>query len=329
MRPKLIIQIPCYNEEEALPETLAALPRQIEGVGSIEVLVVNDGSQDRTVEVAHSLGVHHVLDMPINRGLAHAFSAGIIEAAKLGADYVVNFDADNQYRADDIAKLLVPLMRGQADMTVGERPISEMEHFSWTKRKLQNFGSWIVKQLGGHQIKDAPSGFRALNRTAMIRLHVFNQYTYTHETLIAAGELDLKVKGVPIRVNPGHQRPSRLVKGTFNYVKRSGAIILRSYLIYHPYKLLVWLSAFFLLPAVILISRFLFYYFSGESGYVQSLLFASMLLMLGVMSFMVAVVCDIMMVNRRLTQKLLEEFRRYSLDSRRSDHPRLPSTPNE
>ena len=308
---KLIIQIPCYNEEQALPETIAALPRSIPGIDEIEIMVINDGSRDQTVEVAKSLGVKHILDFPTNRGLAHGFCAGLIEAAHLGADYLVNFDADNQYCADDIEKLLKPLLAGDADMVVGERPISEMQHFSFMKRTLQRLGTWVVQQLGGHQIADAPSGFRALNLNAMIRLHVFNQYTYTHESLIAARELDLKVVGVPIRVNSGKQRPSRLVKNTFNYVKRSAGIIFRSYLIYNPYKPLLLLSAIFLTPAAFLVGRFLYHYAIGEgAGYIQSLVIAGMLLTIGLMSFMIAVVCDIMMVHRRLTQKLLEEFRR-------------------
>ena len=311
---KLIVQIPCFNEEEALPETVRSLPQSIAGAEIIEILVVNDGSTDRTVEVARALNVHHILDIPTNRGLAHTFSAGITEAARLGADYVVNLDADNQYCADDIGKLLEPLIAGQADMVVGERPISEMQHFSPLKQKLQQLGSWVVQQLGGHRIKDAPSGFRALNRNAMIRLHIFNSYTYTHESLIAARELDLKVVGVSIRVNPGKQRPSRLVRSTFQYVRRSGAIILRTYLIYNPYQLLLWMCALFVLPAVVLLARFFFHYISGQgAGYIQSLVIAGMLLMLGLGTFMVAVVCDIMMVNRRLTQKLLEELRRSSL----------------
>ena len=315
-RTKLIIQIPCYNEEESLPSTFAALPRSVEGVDEVEVLVINDGSRDRTVEVARSLGVQHILDIPTNRGLAHGFCAGLMEAARLGADYVVNFDADNQYCADDIGKLLQPLLAGAADMVVGERPISTMTHFSPIKQKLQHFGSWIVQRLGGHQIKDAPSGFRALNRNAMIRMHVFNSYTYTHESLIAARELDLKVVGVPIRVNPGEQRPSRLVRSTYAYVKRSGAIILRTFLIYHPYKLLLRLALLFVVPALLLVARFFWHYAQGEgAGYVQSLVIAGMLMTLGLVTFMVAVVCDIMMVNRRLTQKLLEEFRRSELAS--------------
>ena len=315
---KLIIQIPCYNEEKDLPEAVAALPKRIEGIDAIEILVINDGSMDRTVEVARSLGVDHILDFPVNRGLAHGFSAGILEAARLGADFVVNFDADNQYCADDIPKLLAPLLQGRADMVVGERPIAEMEHFSFTKRKLQRFGSWVVQQLGGHGIQDAPSGFRAMNLNAMVRLHVFNPFTYTHESLIAAREQDLKVVGVPIRVNPGKQRKSRLIKSTWDYVMRSGGIILRSYLIYNPYKPLLRLAAIFIVPAAILVGRFLSYYFTGHGdGYIQSLVIASMLLAVGLVSIMVAIVCDLLMVNRRLAQKMLEESRRNAIAAQR------------
>lgn len=308
---RLVIQIPCFNEEESLPGTLSAVPKTIEGADSVEILVVNDGSTDRTVEIAKSLSVHHILDIPTNRGLAHAFSAGLMEAARLGADYLVNLDADNQYCADDISKLLKPLIVGKADMVIGERPIAEMEHFSPVKKMLQQVGSWVVQKLGGQGIKDAPSGFRALNRNAMHRLHIFNSYTHTLESLIAARELDLRVVGVPIRVNPGKQRPSRLVGSTFNYVKRSSAIILRTFLIYNPYKLLLWLAALFILPATMLVARFFLRYLAGDgSGHIQSLVIAGMLLTLGLTTFLVAVVCDIVMVNRRLLQKLLDESRR-------------------
>jgi len=308
---KLIIQIPCYNEESDLPQAVASLPTSIDGVDMIEILVINDGSTDRTVEVAKALGVNHILSFPINRGLAHGFCAGILECARLGANVVVNYDADSQYCADDIPKLIAPILSGSADIVVGERPISHMLHFSPVKRKLQRVGSWVVRRLGGHGIEDAPSGFRAMSLNAMVRLHVFNPFTYTHESLIAAREQNLKVVGVPIRVNPGIQRPSRLVKSTFDYVMRSGGIILRSYLIYNPYRLMVGLSGLFILPAILLLARFCYYYFIGQgSGYIQSLVIASMMLLIGVLSFLLAVVCDLLRVNRQLAQKMLEEFRR-------------------
>jgi len=327
----LIIQIFCYNNEESLAGTIAALPRVIEGIGVVEILVVNDGSTDRTVEVARSSGVHHILDIPANRGLAHAFCAGSIEAARLGADYLVNLDADDQYSTDDIRKLLKPLIHGQADMTVGERPIIEMGPFGILRRNLQRLESWLARRLGGHEIKDASSTFRAMNLNAMIRLHVFNQYTYTHESLIAARELDLKVIGVPIRVNADKQLPSRLPGSAFNYAKRSGAIGLRTCLIYNSYKPLIWVSALFMGTAVLLAGRSLYHYASGGgTGDVHSTVIVSMLLTLGLVSFMVAIASDIMMLNRRLTQKLLEAFRLSSLaESRSSKSPPPQRSGNE
>lgn len=318
--PKLVIQIPCYNEEDSLPVTLAAVPDRIAGMGQVEVLVINDGSQDRTVEVARKHGVEHILDLGGHVGLAKAFLAGLREALRLGADYVVNLDADNQYCADDIPKLLRPLMEGTADIVVGERPIDEIDSFSPLKKRLQIIGSWVVRRLSGTDVRDSPSGFRAFNRRAMMRLFIFNDYTYTHESLIAAGDSGLRVVGVPIRVNPTVLRPSRLMTGLASYLAKSANTILRFYLLYNPRQLLNTLALAMGIGALALMVRFLVYYFLGEGqGHIQSLILASILATGGMLNFMLAVISDIVHINRKLLQAVLGELweQRYGADGAR------------
>jgi glycosyltransferase involved in cell wall biosynthesis len=308
--PTLIIQIPCWNEEEALPTTLAALPRTVAGIGKVEILVISDGSTDRTVEVARNLKVEHILDFKHHQGLAKTFTAGLSEASRLGADYVVNLDADNQYCADDIPKLLAPLLEGQADVVVGERPIRDIEHFSAVKKKLQRFGSWTVRRLSGVDVKDTPSGFRAYNRRAMLRLFIFNEHTYTQESLISATDSGLHVVGVPIRVNPGVMRPSRLMKSIGHYVLSSAGVILRFYLVYKPRGVFLGFALLSGLAGAGLWVRFLYFYFTGNGGgHVQSLVLAAVLLTAGMLSFILAVVADIMRTQRRLLQEILSLMR--------------------
>ena len=310
--PKLIIQIPCFNEQDTLPVTLAALPRSIPGVDRVDVLIINDGSTDDTAAVAREHGVEHILDIKVNRGLAHGFMAGLRQALLLGADYVVNLDADNQYNADDIPKLLEPLMQGRADMAVGERPIRDMEHFSATKKSLQTLGSWIVRKLSGTSVKDTPSGFRAMNRNALLNLFIFNEYTYTHESLIAAREAGLRVIGVPIRVNTGQLRPSRLMRSTFEYVVRSAGTVLRFYFLYNSGRFFLSIAVVFLVPGILLIGRFFYFFFTGQGdGWVQSLVIASVLIGVGVLCLIMAVVGDMLKVNRKLMQKTLSELREH------------------
>jgi len=312
---KLIVQIPCLNEEDTLPATLAAIPRSFDGVDSVEILVINDGSTDRTVEVARNLGVEHVLNFKTNQGLAKVFIAGLREAARLNADYVINLDADNQYDARDIPKLIAPLQAGRADIVVGERPIDKIEHFSYTKKKLQQLGSWVVRRLAHCDVRDSPSGFRAFNRKAMLRLFIFNDYTYTHESLIAAKDSDLKVVGVPIHVNPGVARPSRLMKNAASYVFLSGGTILRFYLLYNPRTIF---NGFGLISGGLggfLMLRFLYFYLTGDgSGHVQSVIVGGVLLIASMLAFILAVFSDIMRINRKLIQEALAELRqgRYS-----------------
>ncbi len=307
---RLIIMIPCLNEELALPTTLAALPREVPGVDSVEILVINDGSTDRTVEVARECGVHHILDFRTREGLARAFTAGLNHAARLGADYVVNLDADNQYDARDIPKLLKPLQDGLADMVVGERPIGEIAHFSPIKKTLQGMGSWVVRRLSGTTVRDSPSGYRAFNRRAMSRLFIFGDYTYTHESLVAAAESGIRVVGMPIRVNPGVMRPSRLMKSTFRYVITSSLTILRFYLLYNPQNLFLGVAVAAALPGLGLFARFFYYYVTaGGQGHIQSLIVGAVLLMASMFSFILAVFADIMRINRKLTQMVLSVMR--------------------
>ena len=306
---KLIVQIPCLNEEGTLPATLAAIPRSFEGVDSVEIMVINDGSTDRTVEIARNLRVEHILSFKTNQGLAKAFTAGLREAARLNADYVINLDADNQYDARDIPKLIAPLRAGRADIVVGERPIEEIEHFSYAKKKLQQVGSWVVRRLAHCDVRDSPSGFRAFNRKAMLGLFIFNEYTYTHESLIAAKDSDLKVVGVPIHVNPGVSRPSRLMKNAASYVLLSGGTILRFYLLYNPRTIF---NGFGLLTGALggfLMLRFLYYFVTdGGVGHVQSVIVGGVLLIAGMLSFILAIFSDIMRINRKLLQETLGEF---------------------
>lgn len=307
---KLIIQIPCYNEEQTLAITINAIPKTIEGVDKVEIMIINDGSKDKTVNVAHSLKVDHILDIKQNKGLANAFISGILEAARLGADYVVNLDADNQYCADDIPVLLKPLLSGEADMVVGERNIRNIENFSWLKKRFQIYGSGIISLLSNTNIKDTPSGFRALNRKAMLKLHIFNEYTYTHESLIAAVESGLALKGVSIRTNPEILRESRLVKNNFSYILKSGLTITRFYFIYNPYPLFITIASLTGTMGLFLLFRFLYFYFIGlGDGWIQSLIISGILIFISVFTLIAAIICDIARVNRKLLQKILYELR--------------------
>lgn len=307
---KLVIQIPCYDEEQALPATLAALPRNIPGFDAVEWLVVDDGSRDRTGEVAESLGVDHVVRLPGHRGLAHAFVAGLEASLRAGADVIVNTDGDNQYRADDIPKLVRPILEGRADIVIGERPIDEIPDFSRLKKALQRLGSWVVRVVSGTDVRDAPSGFRAINREAAMRLKVFNEYSYTLEMLVQAGRKGMRVESVPIRTNP-ELRSSRLFRRLSTYVRRQVVTLLRIFVTYNSFL-------FFAVPGVVsfglgllLSIRFLVFYFSGEgSGHVQSVILAALLLGIGVMLVIVALVADLISVNRKLLEDLDWRLRR-------------------
>ena len=307
---KLIIQIPCYNEEKALPSALLDLPRSMEGIDSLDWLIVDDGSEDKTVEVAKENGVHHVLRLPRNSGLAKAFSAGLEECLRLGADVIVNTDADNQYNAEDIPELVAPILEGKADMVVGERPISSIEHFSPIKKLLQKWGSAVVRSISRTDVRDAPSGFRAYSRDAAMRLNVFSNYTYTLETIIQAGQMGMSVVSVPIRVN-GETRPSRLVKSIPSYVKRSIVTMIRVFVVYRPMRFFGYLAALAFLPGIALGLRFLYYYLGGDGdGHIQSVILAALLMGSGLLLAIVAVITDLISVNRRLLQKMQWQIRK-------------------
>lgn len=301
---KLIIQIPCYNEEETLGVTLAALPRKVAGVDTVEWLIVDDGSTDGTVELGRTRGADHIIRLPQHQGLAKAFMAGLEGSLKAGADIVVNLDADNQYSADDIPKLIGPILSGKAEIVVGIRPISEVKHFSLVKKCLEKLGSGAVRFASKTDIPDAPSGFRAMSRDAAMRLNVFNEYTYTLETIIQAGQKGMAIASVPIRINED-LRSSRLVKSTPNYVMRSVSTIVRIFMTYRPFR-------FFAIPGIVSFGlglliglRFLYFYFSGPgSGHIQSLILAALLLGAGFFLFIMGLMADLISVNRKLLEKV-------------------------
>ena len=301
---KLIIQIPCLNEAGTLPATLADLPREVEGFDKVEWLIIDDGSTDATVEVARQHGVDHVISHPVNRGLAAAFMTGIESALELGADVIVNTDADNQYDGRDIQALTRPILDGKAEMVVGARPIMETEHFSWIKKRLQVIGSAVVRLASNTEVEDAPSGFRAFTRETAMRLNVFSAYTYTLETLIQAGHSNIRVVSVPIRTNPD-LRPSRLVRSIGRYVWRSGSTIIRIFATYRPLMFFWLISLFFAVVGLSFGSWYLFQKFTGDgAGHVQSAILAASCVTIALVLFMSGFIADLVAVNRRLLERL-------------------------
>lgn len=300
---KLIIQIPCFNEALHLPATLDGLPREVDGFDVVEFLVIDDGSTDDTAGVARAHGAHHVVRHKQNRGLARAFETGMNTALELGADVIVNTDADNQYCADDIPKLTAPILSGEGDIVVGSRPIDSIEHFSPLKKLLQRLGSSVVRWVSRTNIPDAASGFRALSKSAAIQLHVFSDFTYTLETIIQAGQKGIAITSVPVRIN-GPTRASRLSKGMFDYVRRSIVTIVRIFITYRPLRFFMFVSAVFAAPGVFLGLRFLYYYASGGGGgKVQSLILAALLIGIAFLMLMVGLLADLISVNRKLLER--------------------------
>lgn len=303
-RMKLIIQIPCFNEAASLPVTLAELPRQLDGFGAVEWLVIDDGSTDGTADVARANGVQHVVRFTKNQGLARAFTAGIEAALAAGADVIVNTDADNQYQAADIGKLVAPILERRADMVIGARPIDSIEHFSPVKKLLQRLGSWVVQFVSRTRVADAPSGFRALSRSAALGVNVFSGYTYTLETIIQAGQRNLEVVSVPIRVN-GDMRPSRLVKSIRSYVQRSIFTIFRIFIVYKPFVFFGVIGLVLFGLGMLLNVRFLALWLAGQGGgHVQSLILGAVLSMMGFQTVAMAFLADLISVNRRLLEEL-------------------------
>jgi glycosyltransferase involved in cell wall biosynthesis len=310
---KLIIQIPCFDEERTLPETLADLPREVDGVDEVEWLVIDDGSSDRTVEVARAWGVDHVVRLTNNKGLATAFQAGLDACLKLGADIIVNTDADNQYSGHDIPRLLGPILAGEADMVVGDRQTDRIEHFSPVKKRLQRWGSAVVRGASSTGVPDTTSGFRAYNREAALQLQVVSKFTYTLESIIQAGKMLVAVDHVPIRTNP-KTRESRLFPSTWAYVRRNTVSIFRIYALYEPLRVFLVAAAFFALIGAVIWARFLWFFFSGEGeGHIQSLILGSTLFIVAVQLAALGVVGDILAGSRVLLQRVLERARRVEL----------------
>jgi glycosyltransferase involved in cell wall biosynthesis len=313
----LLIQIPCYNEAETLAIALAALPRKVSGFDSVEWLIIDDGSTDDTVAVAQANGVNHIVRHTRNQGLARGFMTGLDACLRLGADVIVNTDADNQYNADDIPLLVQPILERRAEIVIGARPIETIEHFSPIKKLLQKLGSWVVRVASKTDIPDAPSGFRAMSRNAAQRLVMFNDYTYTLETIIQAGQKNMSIVSVPVRVNDD-LRPSRLVKSIPSYIQRSIVTIVRIFVIYRPFRFFASIGLLLFVPGFLLGLRFLYFYLSGEGGgHIQSVILSGVLMMMGFVTFLIAFVADLLAANR----KLLEDVR-YRLRDDQQDQVR-------
>ena len=310
---KLIIQIPCFNEADQLPTTLADLPREVPGVDVVEWLVIDDGSTDETISVARAHGVHHVVRLTNNKGLAAAFQAGLDACLKLGADVIVNTDADNQYYGGDIPKLVAPILAGKADMVVGDRETDQIEHFSPLKKQLQRLGSAVVRRASGTNVPDTTSGFRAYNREAALQIQVVSKFTYTLETIIQAGKMLVAVEHVPISTNE-KTRESRLFPSMWAYVRRNAGAIFRVYSLYEPMRVFFIAAAAVALPSAVIWARFLYFFFSGEGeGHVQSLILGSTLMVIAVQLVALGVVGDILAGSRVLQQRMLERVRRVEL----------------
>ena len=312
---KLIIQIPCYNEAETLEIALNDLPKHIDGIDEIEYLIINDGSKDDTVEVAKKWGVHYVVNFKQNRGLAKGFMAGIDECLRQGADIIVNTDADDQYCGADIETIVRPILDGKADIVIGERPIDQTEHFSPLKKKLQHFGSWVVRKASNTNIPDAPSGFRAYSREAALRLNVTNDYTYTLETIVQAGRDRIPMMSVPIRTN-AELRPSRLFNSMLGYVKRSMFTIIRAYIMYKPLKFFTVLGSIPFILGVIIGIRYIALLLLGIAGaHIQSLILASILILMGFMTIIIGLQADTISKNRKLLEDIEYHVRKLEYDS--------------
>ena len=311
---KLIIQIPCYNEAETLAIALSALPRKVEGFDKVEWLIINDGSTDDTVKVAEECGVDHIVNFNRNQGLAKGFMAGIKESLKQGADVIVNTDADNQYEAQDIPKLTQPILDHKAEYVIGARPISQTEHFSPAKKFLQKLGSWVVRKASKTDIPDAPSGFRAISRECAMQLNVYNDYTYTLETIIQAGQKNMAITSVPIRTNED-LRPSRLLSSIPNYIKKSVVTIIRIFVVYRPFRFFMTIAAVLFGLGFLLGLRYLYFHITEDTGgHIQSVILAGVLLGMGFQTGLIAFVADLLSVNRKLIEDVQYHQRIIEID---------------
>ncbi len=327
---KLVIQIPCLNEEATLPETIAELPTELPGIDTIELLIIDDGSSDRTRAVARECGVQHIVGFPQNRGLARAFMAGLDAALQVGADVIVNTDADNQYRGADIAQLVAPIVDGSADVVVGDRQVQSIAHFSATKKQLQRLGSWVVRQASHTAVVDATSGFRAFSREAAERLVVTSDFSYTLETLIQAGHARLAVRSVPVQTN-APTRESRLFRGIPQYLRESALTIVRIYALYKPMRTFFTAAALLLAGGLALMLRFLYYYIrgGGSAGHVQSLILAAILVILAATTAVSGMLADLIGANRAILEDIVRRLRRLERGGEpgAADAPQRPERP--
>ena len=310
---KLIVQIPCFNEEATLPETVRDIPRRIEGVDQVEILIVDDGSTDRTVEVARELGVDHIIRNKNNQGLARTFRNGLDACLRLGADVIVNTDGDNQYCGADIPALVRPILEGRADLVVGDRRTGEVAHFSPFKKRLQRLGSFTVRQLSGAEIPDAVSGFRAVSREAALRLNIVSSFSYTIEMLIQAGKKHMAIASVPVRTN-AKTRESRLFRSIPKFIERSLTTMVRMYAMYQPLRVFVYIGLTLTALGLLPILRFVWFYFTeGGAGHIQSLVLGGTLVIVGLVTFLIGLVADLINFNRQLLEMTLERVRRIEL----------------
>lgn len=307
---KLIIQIPCFNEEETLPETFADLPKKLDGIDEIEYLIIDDGSSDKTIEIAQKLGIHHIVRHKHNKGLARAFASGLEACLNHGADIIVNTDGDNQYAGGDIAKLVAPIVAAEADIVVGDRETHKIKHFSPLKRLLQRVGSGVVRRLSGTSVPDTVSGFRAFSRDAAMRLNIVSNFSYTTETIIQAGMKHMTIASVPVGTNP-QTRKSRLFKSMRSFIQAQMTTIIRMYAMFKPLRVFFFTGIVFLLIGLIPVIRFLYFYFTtGGGGHVQSLVLGAALLVIGVFTLLMALLADLIGRNRQLTEEVLERIKR-------------------
>lgn len=312
---KLIIQIPCLNEEETLPATLATIPHAIPGIATIELLIIDDGSTDRTIAVARQHGVQHVVRHVRNKGLAEAFQSGIDASLRLGADIIVNTDGDNQYPQEAIPELIAPILAHRADIVIGDRQTSTIEHFSPMKKALQHFGSWVVRKGSGTNVPDAPSGFRAYSREAALRLNVVTKHSYTLETIIQAGKKNLVIEAIPIKTNKV-TRPSRLMRGTWDYIKKQGATIVRIYAMYEPFKFFMLTGASLGLLGLAFLLRYMFYRLTGAAigtRYIQSVIIGGSLMTIGILVALIGLIADLISNVRRLQEDTLYRVKKMEL----------------
>lgn len=318
---KLIIQIPCLNEAATLPGTLADLPRVVAGVDVVEVLVIDDGSRDGTADVARSCGADHIVRLRRNKGLAAAFMAGIDASLKAGADFIVNTDADNQYAAHEIPRLLAPLLSGEADIVIGDRNIAELRHMSWRKRQLQQLGSWVVRQVSNTSVPDTTSGFRAYTREAALRMTIVSEFSYTLESIIQAGKKRMAIAHVPVETNP-RTRTSRLFDSVFSYIKRSAATIVRIYAMYEPLKVFTYIGAAVFGVGFVGFLRFVYYFFEGEAArHLASLIATGVLMMIGFQILVIGLIADMISGNRKLLEDLLYRVRVLELTDQQVEAP--------